>query len=88
MLLSSRSYTIFPRERLFVSILTNPSKLCGSDRTSVTKLDQAQLWSIYREHSPEKMSSKEGEEGSSEQDRQVEMWKVKKLIKSLQAARG
>jgi hypothetical protein len=23
-----------------------------------------------------------------EQDRQVEMWKVKKLIKSLQAARG
>lgn len=34
------------------------------------------------------MSSKDGEEGSSEQDRQVEMWKVKKLIKSLQAARG
>ena len=28
--------------------------------------------------------SKEGEE----QDRQVETWKVKKLIKSLQAARG
>ena len=24
----------------------------------------------------------------AEQDRQVEMWKVKKLIKSLQAARG
>ena len=32
------------------------------------------------------MSSKEG--GDDDQDRQVEMWKVKKLIKSLQAARG
>jgi hypothetical protein len=31
--------------------------------------------------------SKEGE-GANGQDRQVEMWKVKKLIKSLQAARG
>lgn len=30
--------------------------------------------------------SKEAE--STGQDRQVEMWKVKKLIKSLQAARG
>jgi hypothetical protein len=28
-----------------------------------------------------------GKEGD-DQDRQVEMWKVKKLIKSLQAARG
>lgn len=28
------------------------------------------------------------EEGGDSQDRQVEMWKVKKLIKSLQAARG
>jgi len=27
-------------------------------------------------------------EESAEEDRQVEMWKVKKLIKSLQAARG
>jgi len=27
-------------------------------------------------------------EADAEQDRQVEMWKVKKLIKSLQAARG
>jgi peptide chain release factor subunit 1 len=34
------------------------------------------------------MSSKEGGEGSDDHDRQVEMWKVKKLIKSLQAARG
>lgn len=32
------------------------------------------------------MSSKEG--GTDDQDNQVEMWKVKKLIKSLQAARG
>jgi hypothetical protein len=31
------------------------------------------------------MSEKEDKEG---QDRQVEMWKVKKLIKSLQQARG
>lgn len=30
--------------------------------------------------------SSEGD--TSAQDRQVEMWKVKKLIKSLQAARG
>ena len=30
--------------------------------------------------------SKEG--GADEHDKQVEMWKVKKLIKSLQAARG
>lgn len=30
-----------------------------------------------------------GENGeSNDQDKQVEMWKVKKLIKSLQAARG
>ena len=30
-----------------------------------------------------------GDKGADEgQDRQVEMWKVKKLIKSLQAARG
>jgi peptide chain release factor subunit 1 len=28
------------------------------------------------------------EEGDAGQDTQVEMWKVKKLIKSLQAARG
>lgn len=27
-------------------------------------------------------------EGGEEPDKQVEMWKVKKLIKSLQAARG
>lgn len=32
------------------------------------------------------MSSKQ--DGDDDQDRQVEMWKVKKLIKSLQAARG
>jgi hypothetical protein len=32
------------------------------------------------------MSAKEGD--AAGQDRQVEMWKVKKLIKSLQAARG
>lgn len=32
------------------------------------------------------MASKDG--GSTDQDSQVEMWKVKKLIKSLQAARG
>jgi hypothetical protein len=31
------------------------------------------------------MSKEAGDQG---QDRQVEMWKVKKLIKSLQAARG
>lgn len=31
---------------------------------------------------------KMSKEGDAEQDRQVEMWKVKKLIKSLQAARG
>ena len=29
-----------------------------------------------------------GKEGEGGQDKQVEMWKVKKLIKSLQAARG
>ena len=29
-----------------------------------------------------------GKEGDAGQDKQVEMWKVKKLIKSLQAARG
>jgi hypothetical protein len=29
-----------------------------------------------------------GDSDSAAQDRQVEMWKVKKLIKSLQAARG
>jgi hypothetical protein len=29
-----------------------------------------------------------GDGDNSAQDRQVEMWKVKKLIKSLQAARG
>lgn len=34
------------------------------------------------------MSSKEGDGSTEAQDRQVEMWKVKKLIKSLQAARG
>jgi HJR/Mrr/RecB family endonuclease len=30
----------------------------------------------------------EAEKEQAAQDRQVEMWKVKKLIKSLQAARG
>jgi hypothetical protein len=33
------------------------------------------------------MSSKDGD-STEAQDRQVELWKVKKLIKSLQAARG
>jgi hypothetical protein len=32
------------------------------------------------------MSAKDG--GNNDQDSQVEMWKVKKLIKSLQQARG
>eukprot|EP01035_Chromulina_nebulosa_P003486 gene3486-4750_t len=34
------------------------------------------------------MASKDAGSDPDGQDRQVEMWKVKKLIKSLQAARG
>ena len=35
-----------------------------------------------------KMSSKDPEKEKEEQDKQVELWKVKKLIKSLMLARG
>lgn len=34
------------------------------------------------------MSSKDPEKEKEEQDKQVELWKVKKLIKSLMLARG